>query len=76
MKVHFDGPDDVFGTQQARNIRMELADRATPVTLLIRGRNTTFVSSFGAVLAAEGIRIINIPVRTPRANAERFVGTV
>jgi transposase InsO family protein len=65
-------------TQQARNISMELADQVAAVKFLVRDRDTKFTASFDAVLAADGIRIIKTPVRTPRANAiaERVVGTI
>ena len=71
-------PSTDWVTQQARKACMELAERAAAVKFLIRDRDTKFTRSFDAVFAAEGIRIIKIPVRAPRANAiaERFVGTI
>ena len=65
-------------TQPARNFCTELAEQANEVKFLIRDRDNKFAGSFDAAFAAEGIRIINTPVRAPRANAiaERFVGTI
>ena len=65
-------------TQQARNLSMDVADRANPVKFLIRDRDAKFTTSFDAVFAADGIRILKSPIRTPRVNsiAERVVGTI
>ncbi|HEY2696833.1 MAG TPA: transposase, partial [Pseudonocardiaceae bacterium] len=63
---------------QARNLLIDLGERADRFEVLIRDRAGHFTSAFDAVLADAGITACNIPPRTPQANAyaERFVGTV
>ncbi|MCA1821175.1 MAG: hypothetical protein LC644_05300, partial [Pseudonocardia sp.] len=81
-RVHLLGvttnPSGAWVAQQARNFLMDLGDRATQFTLLIRDRDSKFTSVFDAIFASEGIRIMRTPVRAPRANAiaERWIGTV
>ncbi|WP_446219967.1 integrase core domain-containing protein [Micromonospora sp. IBHARD004] len=71
-------PDGPWTVQQARNLLMDLGDRADQFKVLIRDRAGQFTAAFDAVLADAGITVCKIPPQSPRANAyaERFVGTV
>jgi putative transposase len=70
-RVHLAGltanPDGSWTTQAARNVLMDLGQRATTVKFLIRDRAGQFTSSFDAVFTAEGIRILASPPQAPRA---------
>jgi len=81
-RVHLAGitanPDGAWTTQAARNVLMDLGQRATSLKFLIRDRAGQFTGSFDAVFIAEGIRILANPPQAPRANAicERIIGTL
>jgi hypothetical protein len=66
-------PDGAWTVQQARNLLMDLGERATRFRFLIRDR----AGQFTAVFAQRGDRGVKIPPQSPRANAcaERWVRT-
>jgi putative transposase len=70
-------PDGAWTVQQARNLIMELNERAGRFRFLIRDRAGQFTEAFDAVLDAAGIEVVKIPPQSPRANAyaERWVQT-
>jgi hypothetical protein len=70
-------PTGAWTTQQARNLSMDIDNRATTFRFLVRDRVGQYTAAFDAALADAGIDTVKIPPRCPRANciAERFVLT-
>ena len=67
-RVHVMGvtanPTAGWVAQQARNLMLDLGDRAGDVKFLIRDRDAKFTAMFDEVFRAEGIRICS-PLRRP-----------
>ena len=71
-------PTATWVTQQARDVCWDLQIAGARPTVLVRDRDGKFPSAFDAVFAAQGVRVVRTPPRSPRANAfaERWVGTL
>jgi len=71
-------PTSGWVAQQARNLMMDLGERAESFKFLIRDQDGKFTALFDEVFRAEGIRIVRTAPQAPRMNAimERWVGSV
>ncbi len=63
--------------QQARNLAGKLQDEGRELKFLLRDRDAKFPVAFDEVFRSEGMQVIELPYRAPRANAfaERWVGS-
>jgi putative transposase len=80
--VHLAGitmhPTGDWVAQQARNLLMDLGERAEQFRFLIGDRDAKFTAAFDTVFTAAGLQVVRIPPRAPQANAyaERWIRTV
>jgi hypothetical protein len=81
-RVHIAGisanPNEIWITQQARQLVWNLHDHDNPLRFLIHDNDTKFSNAFDNVFGSEGMHVINTPFRAPNANAyaERWVRSV
>ena len=70
-RVHFAGctarPAGDWVVQQARNLAWRLQEGELTAKFLLRDRNSKFCAAFDEVFRSEGVRVIRLPFRAPRA---------
>ena len=70
-------PTGEWMAQRARNLAWKLQDGALKAKFLLHDRHCKFTAGFNQVFRSEGVQVLRLPFRGPRANsiAERFVLT-
>ncbi|MES4905094.1 MULTISPECIES: integrase core domain-containing protein [unclassified Streptomyces] len=70
-------PTGAWVSQLARNLLMDLENRADCFRFLIRDRDSKFTAAFDAVFAGNGTAVVPTPPQSPRSNAfaERWIRT-
>jgi putative transposase len=70
-------PTGPWVAQQARNLLVDLGDRAGQFRYLIRDRDAKYTAVFDTVFTGAGTEIVKTPSQAPRANpiCERWIGS-
>jgi hypothetical protein len=70
-------PTGAWTARQARDLMMDLGERAGQFKFLIRDRDGKLTAAFDAVFQAAGARVVGSAVQAPRMNAvmERWIGS-
>jgi putative transposase len=67
-------PDGTWTVQQARNLLMDLGERAGQFRFMVRDRAGQFTEAFDAVLSGAGIEVVKITAQSSGERLFRAVG--